>query len=114
MAELKSDYIADTLNSRQLLALLFVCESMRKKTLAVLNFDHGAKPEAWAEFLDRFAARLAKLPEQEKVYLLGSHLQSAEELDIYSNATVQSLLEQHQVLLARLAEELNRDPRFTS
>lgn len=114
MAELKSQYLAETLTSRQLLALLFVSESQRKKTLESLSFEGGATPPEWAEFLERFAARLAKLPEDEKIYLLGSHLQSVEEIDIYSNATVQALLEQHQVLLARLAEELDSDPRFAS
>lgn len=114
MAELMSEYLADTLNSRQLLALLFICESKRKNTLDALTFDGGSKSAAWGEFLDRFAARLNRLPEEEKVYLLGSHLQSAEEIDIYSNATVQSLLEQYQSLLARLAEDLNLDPRFTA
>jgi hypothetical protein len=113
MAELMG-YLADTLNSRQLLALLFVCESIRKKTLDAKAFDGGGKPAAWAEFLDRFAARLARLPEDEKVYLLGSHLQSAEELDIYSNETVQALLKQHQALLAAIVAELERDPRFTA
>lgn len=114
MAELMSGYLADTLNSKQLLALLFVCESMRKKTLNAVSFDGGTKPAAWAEFLDRFAARLARLPEDERVYLLGSHLQSAEELDIYSNETLQPLLQQHQTLLAAIVAELDRDPRFAA
>ncbi len=113
MAELMSGYLADTLNSRQLLALLFVCESTRKKTLNA-TFDGGGKPATWAEFLDRFAARLARLPEDERVYLLGSHLQSAEEIDIYSNETLQPLLQRHQTLLAAIVAELDRDPRFTA
>jgi len=112
MAELKSDYIADTLNSRQLLALLFVCEGMRKKTLDALAFDDGAKPEAWAEFLDRFAARLSKLPEIERAYLIGSHLQSAEEIDLYSNETLQEFLQANRELFEILVRELEADPRF--
>lgn len=112
MAELKSEYVFETLNSRQLLALLFVCESRRKKTLAELNFERGAKPAVWAEFLDRFGARLAKLAEAEKAYLLGSHLQSVEELDIYSNAEIQTLLETYHGPLVRLTTELERDGRF--
>lgn len=112
MAELKSEYIAETLSSRQLLALLFVCESQRKQTLANLTFEDGPRSTAWVEFLDRFGARLAKLPEHERVYLLGSHLQSAEEIDIYSNAVIQALLEKQRILLAGLTKELDEDPRF--
>lgn len=112
MAELKSEYIAETLNSRQLLALLFVCESQRKHTLASSNFDSDPRPTAWVEFLDRFGARLAKLPEHERVYLLGSHLQSAEEIDIYSNEIIQALLQKQHALLASLTKELDADPRF--
>lgn len=112
MAELESEFIAETLSSRQLLALLFVCECRRKKTLHGLSFEGGAKPAAWTEFVDRFGARLAKLPEAERVYLLGSHLQSAEELDIYDNGLIQGLLGEHAVLLDKLTGELGRDPRF--
>lgn len=112
MAELTNDYLIETLRSCQLLALLFVCESERRKTLGELNFAGVVTPRPWEEFLDRFAARLAKLPEAEKIYLLGSHLQSVEEIDIYSNATIQDLLDRHRLLLERLAKELNADPRF--
>lgn len=112
MAELENEFIAETLNSRQLLALLFVCESRRKKTLATFSFRVGAMPTAWIEFVDRFGARLAKLPEAERVYLIGSHLQSAEEIDLYCNETLQELLSEHQALLGDLARELESDPRF--
>ena len=112
MAELKSEYVFETLNSRQLLALLFVCESGRKNTLADLNLTQRARPKTWVEFLDRFGARLAKLPESEKTYLLGSHLQSVEELDIYSNSAMQALLKTYHEPLAMLTSELERDPRF--
>ncbi|TAJ10862.1 MAG: hypothetical protein EPO61_00865 [Nitrospirae bacterium] len=112
MAELDSEFIAETLNSRQLLALLFVCESQRKKVLSTLNFCGTDKPPAWTEFLDRFAARLIKLPESERVYLINSHLQSSEEIDIYSNAEIEALLGQHHTLLATLARELEHDRRF--
>nr|MBI3612140.1 hypothetical protein [Nitrospirota bacterium] len=112
MAELNSEFIAETLTSRQLLALLFVCESQRKHTLGELNLEGGPRSTAWTEFLDRFGARLAKLPEPEKVYLLGSHLQSAEEIDIYDNDAVHGLLTTHHDLLAKLTGELDKDPRF--
>lgn len=112
MAELAKEFLAEQLNSRQLLALLFVCECWRKKTLGTLAFQAGAKPAAWTEFIDRFGARLAKLPEAERIYLIGSHLQSAEEVDIYSNAEVGGLLDQHQGLIRMLVQELEQDGRF--
>ncbi len=113
MAELDSEFIAETLTSRQLLALLFVCESSRKKVLDALCFVGANKPAPWAEFLARFAARLAKLPEPERVYLLGSHLQSVEEVDIYSNAIIQALLDTHHSVLVQLTQDLDSDPRFS-
>jgi hypothetical protein len=112
MAELAGEFLAERLNSRQLLALLFVCECQRKKTTGALSFQSGAKPAAWTEFTDRFGARLAKLPEAERVYLIGSHLQSVETVDIYSNAELSELLEQHSALLAGLVCELEQDCRF--
>jgi hypothetical protein len=112
MAELAEEFLAERLHSRQLLALLFVCECRRKKTLETLSSQTGIKPAAWTEFVDRFGARLANLPEAERVYLIGSHLQSAEEIDIYSNAEISALLNQHQDLMNRLVLELEKDIRF--
>jgi hypothetical protein len=112
MAELAGEFLAEQLNSRQLLALLFVCECRRKKTLGSLAFHTGIKPVAWTEFVDRFGARLAKLHEAERVYLIGSHLQSAEEIDIYSNDEVRELLSQHRDLLDTLVHDLEQDGRF--
>lgn len=113
MAELESKFIAEMLSSRQLLVLLFVCESQRKKILSRLDFLGTSRPPVWTEFLDRFSARLAKLPEPERVYLIGSHLQSAEEIDIYCNDTMQQLIDANQELFGLLAKELEADPRFT-
>jgi hypothetical protein len=113
MAELAGGFLAERLNSRQLLALLFVCECRRKKTLAGLSVEPGRKPAAWIEFVDRFGARLSKLPEAERTYLIGSHLQSAEEVDIYSNEELSGLLEEHRDLIAALVHELEQDRRFT-
>jgi hypothetical protein len=112
MAELTGEFLAERLSSRQLLALLFVCECRRKKTLGSLSFQGDGKPAVWTEFVDRFGARLAKLPEAERVYLIGSHLQSAEEIDIYSNGEIQGLLDEHQVLIETLVQELGQDNRF--
>jgi hypothetical protein len=112
MAELANDFLAERLHSRQLLALLFVCECTRKKELDGLSFAGGAVPTTWTEFVERFAARLSKLPEEERNYLIGSHLQSVEELDIYSNETVKGLLDQHRALLDMLVGKLAADPRF--
>lgn len=113
MAELAGNFIAERLSSRQLLALLFVCECRRKKTLAGLSFDGGSQPVAWTEFVDRFAARLSKLPESERSYLIGSHLQSAEDVDVYSNEEIGGLLDEHRDLIAALVRELEQDSRFT-
>jgi len=112
MAELADEFLVERLNSCQLLALLFVCECTRKKMLEGLSFAGDAVPEAWTAFVERFAARLHKLPEAERSYLIGSHLQSAEELDLYSNATVQGLLDQHRNLLDILIRKLSADSRF--
>lgn len=113
MAELAGNFIVERLSSRQLLALLFVCECRRKKTLAGLSFDGGSQPVAWTEFVDRFAARLSKLPESERSYLIGSHLQSAEDVDVYSNEKIGGLLDEHRDLIAALVRELEQDSRFT-
>jgi hypothetical protein len=112
MAELTGDFLAERLDSRQLLALLFICECRRKKTLSGLSFADGARPAVWTEFVERFGARLGHLPEAERAYLIGSHLQSAEEVDIYCNAEIQALLEQHRELLTVLVRELEQDARF--
>lgn len=107
------EFIAERLTWRQLLALLFVCECQRKNTLVTAGFRDGHKPASWIEFVDRFAARLAKLPNPERAYLIGSHLQSAEEIDLYSNAEIRALLDQHEELLTTLVRELESDGRFT-
>lgn len=112
MAELAGEFLAERLHSRQLLAFLFVCECRRKKTLASLAFRDGARPPAWSEFIERFAARLAKLQEAERAYLIGSHLQSAEEIDLYVNDVLQGLMDEHRDLLDILIKELEADPRF--
>lgn len=112
MAELAGEFIAERLSSRQLLALLFICECRRKKTLETLLFEAGAKPASWIEFVERFAARLTKLPEAERAYLIGSHLQSAEEVDIYSNEEISALLVQNESLIRSLVHELEKDRRF--
>lgn len=112
MAELTGEYLADRMSSRQLLALLFVCECLRKKTLGQLWLSGREKLPGWREFAERFAARIVNLPESERVYLIGSHLQSSEELDIYSNEIMEGLLEQHDELLNLLVRELESDPRF--
>jgi len=96
------------LTSRELLALLFVCECRRKKVMDTMSFRGGMAPPAWVEFLDRFMARLDKLPEDERRYLIGSHLQSAEEVDIYSNAEINRLLDQDRELINKLVQELAR------
>ncbi len=112
MAELAGEYLAERLSSRQLLALLFVCECRRKKTLDTISFRDDLRPPAWMEFVDRFGARLSRLPEAERVYLIGSHLQSAEEVNLYSNEEISSLLSHHRELIATLLRALELDSRF--
>lgn len=106
MAELAGDFIAERLTSRELLALLFVCECRRKKVLDAISLTGGNRPRAWTEFLDRFMARLEKLPEDERRYLVGSHLQSTEEINIYSNSEIGGLFEQYEKLITVLIEDL--------
>lgn len=106
------EFIAEQLTWRQLLALLFICECRRKKMLDTITFRDGRKPASWIEFVDRFAARLAKLPDVERAYLIGSHIQSAEEVDLYSNAEINGLLDKHLELLGILVRELESDSRF--
>ncbi|MEW6544241.1 MAG: hypothetical protein AB1411_11590 [Nitrospirota bacterium] len=109
MAELREEFLADRLTSRELLALLFVCECRRKRVIDTISFRGQAKPPTWDEFLARFIARLENLPEEERRYLIGSHLQSAEEVDIYSNEEIRNLLEQNRELINELVQELARN-----
>lgn len=51
-------------------------------------------------------ARLEKLPEDERRYLIRSHLQSAEEINIYSNSEIGGLLEQYKKLITVLVDDL--------
>lgn len=114
MAELEERFFVEKMNSRQLLALLFLCEGRRKNTLTNWSIRAGAKPSGWEEFVGRFAARLNRLPESERAYLIGSHLQSAEEIDLYSNDALHKLLCEAHELLEALTRELEADPRFAS
>lgn len=112
MAELDAGFVSEHLSSWQLLALLFVCESRRKKRWVDCLGADGSVPPGYDEFVERFAARLARLPETERLYLIGSHLQSAEDVDIYSNGVMNRLLSQDSQVVGGLAEKFKNDPRF--
>lgn len=63
--------------------------------------------ELTGEFLaECLEAHLAKFREAELVYLISSHPQSAEEVDIHSNTEVSSLLEEYYALVEILVREL--------
>lgn len=112
MAELADEFLCERLNSKQLLALLFICECRRKGSLDDASPADVTKSPNWADFAERFAARLSRLPEAERVYLIGSHLQSAEEVDLYSDGELSGLLGTYRELLGALVQELEGDPRF--
>src|SRR5690242_13725170 len=96
------DFLADTLSSSQLLALLYLRERERRG-----DTD-------WREFLDTFATRLANLGETLRFEVLQAHLMSVEDLDIYDDSVLHEVLDAQAGELGRLTEELTRDPRFNA
>lgn len=101
------NFLAQTLSSRRLLALLFVCESRRKgKTLWL---ESNAE---WEEFLAMFSDRFHNLGEALRFEVLEAHLMSVEDIDIYDDDTLRTLLDDNHSVLANLTDKLDRDPRF--
>ena len=109
-----NEFLASTLTSRQLLALLFLCENQRKGNEISLEMIKGERPKEWEELLGVFAGRLGNLSEEMRHEVLGAHLMSVEDIDIYHNETLESLLMNKGILLNLLAHSLDADPRFGS
>ena len=108
----EDNFLAQSLNSRQLLALLFICETKRKGIHITPADFRKSRPADWDEVLNTFAARFANLAETMRFEVLEAHLMSVEDVDVYHNETLAQLLEANRPLLDLLTEELNRDARF--
>ncbi len=107
----EQEFVAQSLNSRDLLALLFICEKERKgSSLTPENFSK-AEGE-WNEMIDTFASRFAHLTETLRFEVLEAHLMSVEDLDVYHNETLKRLLDKNEANLRFLTEKLCKDPRF--
>lgn len=107
-----SEFVAQTLNSRDLLALLFVLESKRKGNPVSPESFQQSRPEAWDELLSIFADRFSNLSETMRFEVLEAHLMSVEDLDVYHNETLQDLLDTNRPALDALTSALGQDPRF--
>src|SRR5258708_5711726 len=106
------EFLAQTLDSKQLLALLFICERKRKgQPIEVAHFS-VAVAEDWEEMLATFESRFANLTETMRFEVLEAHLMSVEDLDIYHNETLEAVLTENQEALQFLTERLSHDPRF--
>jgi hypothetical protein len=109
---MSEEFLARTLNSRQLLALLFICENKRKGHELTRESLKGTDSAGWTEFLEMFSTRFANLTETMRFEVLEAHLMSVEDLDVYHNETLKTILDENQSLLTHLSTELGRDPRF--
>ncbi len=98
------DFLAQKLNSRDLLALLFIAESSRKK--------RPFSKSDWDGMLAIFADRLQRIPESMRFEVLEAHLMSVEDIDIYDNASLSNLLKANEAELTRLKATLDQDSRF--
>jgi len=105
-------FLAQSLNSRQLLGLLFICEATRKGIHPTVNDFKRERPADWDDLLNTFAARFTNLGETMRFEVLEAHLMSVEDIDVYHNETLERLLNENRPLLDLLTEDLNRDPRF--
>ena len=106
------EFIASTLNSRELLGLLFICENQRKGTPITEAMFLDGRPAAWEEVLTIFADRLGNLSEALRFEVLEAHLMSVEDIDIYHNDTLKKLIDDNAPLLKKLTADLQNDPRF--
>ena len=106
------EFVASTLNSRQLLGLLFICENRRKNLPLNEEMFVKGRPQAWEEVLSIFADRLGNLSEELRFEVLEAHLMSVEDVDIYHNETLKKLLEENATILEYLSSDLEKDPRF--
>lgn len=100
-------FLAQRLNSRQLLALLFVCECKRKGK--VLPLESSAE---WENYLAMFSDRFSNLGEGLRFEVLEAHLMSVEDIDIYDDETLHGLLDENSGVLGMLTQKIDQDPRF--
>lgn len=99
-----NEFLAQSLRSNQLLALLFICESKRK--------NRPPSDDAWNELLETFSARLGNLSEDLRFEVLEAHLMSVEDIDVYDNSSLETLLNENRETLDSLASKVDHDPRF--
>jgi hypothetical protein len=109
---MSDEFLAQTLNSRQLLALLFVCECKRKGVPLSEEAFKKQRPGTWDELLNIFATRLANLAETMRFEVLEAHLMSVEDIDVYNNETLGEVLQENKKILDYLSGELDHDSRF--
>jgi hypothetical protein len=93
-----TDFLASTQDSRRLLALLYLAECDRKRI--------APSETGWREMLEVFSVRLGNLSEAMRVEVLSAHLMSVEDIDIFHDDTLSSLLHKHEPSIARLAPEV--------
>jgi hypothetical protein len=109
---MSQEFLAQTLNSRELLALLFICERNRKKQPVARDTFASHPPGDWTEIISTFAERLANLGEAMRFEVLEAHLMSVEDVDVYNNETLGELLNQNRDTLEFLSRQLSNDQRF--
>lgn len=100
------EFLASALSSKQLLALLYVCECQRKGITA------HVPSKGWDELRNVFADRFRNLNETLRFEVLEAHLMSVEDIDIYNNEALQKLLGDNRETLTGLGKHLEKDTRF--
>lgn len=109
---MSQQFLAQSLNSRNLLALLFICEAKRKGLPTSIETFKANKPAAWEEVISTFADRLTNLTEAMRFEVLEAHLMSVEDLDVYHDETLKMLLDENRPFLNYLEDVLSKDERF--
>lgn len=99
-------FLAQSLSSNRLLALLYVSECRRKGTNPLTN-----EPD-WQSFLTTFWPRLVSLSEERRFEVLEAHLMSVEDIDIYNDTDLALALKENEVALVALHTRLLADSRF--
>ena len=108
-----AEFLAQTLNSRQLLSLLYICECKRKNAPLSVESFKSSRPAHWDEFLSIFSERFANLSETLRFEVLEAHLMSVEDVDIYNDETLEGIIAENKPVLDYLTLQLTQDSRFT-